>query len=267
MKRWSFFVYGAGCHLLFFGVYAYMAGFIGGFLTPTSIDSAAAGSSAAAVAIDVLLLGLFAAQHSLMARPAFKRVWTRVVPPPIERSTYVLISCLVTIFLMWQLRGIDTIVWDVRQPVLRAAVWALFAAGWLLVPAVSLMIDHFHLFGTRQVWLYLRGQDYRPSPFRVPLLYSRVRHPLYIGWTMLFWATPTLTVGHLLFAGVLTGYMALAAHVEERDLVDHFGPQYEDYRRRVPMFVPRLTVAGTVSHAPHESVLVAAPVESHACDV
>jgi protein-S-isoprenylcysteine O-methyltransferase Ste14 len=261
MKRWLFFVYGVGCHLLFFAVYAYMAGFVGGFLTPKSIDSTAAGLTAAAVAIDLLLLGLFAAQHSIMARPAFKRIWTRVVPQPIERSTYVLISCLVTILLMWQWRGIDTIVWDVPQPALRAAVWGLFAVGWLLVPAVSFMIDHFDLFGTRQVWLYLRGHVERPLPFRVPLLYSRIRHPLYIGWMTAFWAIPTMTVGHLLFAGVLTGYMALAAVVEERDLVGHFGRQYEDYRRRVPMFVPRLKVSRTVSHASPESEPVAQSAE------
>jgi len=267
MKRWLFFVYGAGCHLLFLGVYAYMAGFVGSLLVPKSIDSTGTGLTAAAVSINVLLLGIFAAQHSIMARPAFKRIWTHVVPPPIERSTYVLISCLVTILLMWQWRGIDTIVWDVQQPVLRAGVWGLFAAGWLLVPAVSFMIDHFDLFGTRQVWLYLRGQDYRPLPFRVPLLYKQVRHPLYIGWTMFFWATPTMTVGHLLFAGVLTGYMALAALVEERDLVAHFGRQYEDYRRRVPMFVPRLTATATVSQALTESEPVVQPVKSDACHV
>jgi methanethiol S-methyltransferase len=242
MKRWLFFVYGAGCHLLFFGVYFYLGGFLGNFLVPKSIDSTSVGPASTAVAINVLLLGLFAVQHSVMARPAFKRIWTRVVPTPIERSTYVMISNLVTILLIWQWRGMDTIVWDVQQPALRAVIWGLFAAGWLLVPAVTFMIDHFDLFGTRQVWLYLRGHDYQALPFRVPLLYKRVRHPLYIGWTMVFWATPTMTAGHLLFAGVLTGYMALAALVEERDLVAHFGRQYEDYRRRVPMFIPRLRV-------------------------
>jgi protein-S-isoprenylcysteine O-methyltransferase Ste14 len=253
MKRWLFFVYGVGCHLLFFAAYAYMAGFVGGFLTPTSIDSSAGGSTAAAVAIDLLLLGLFAAQHSIMARPAFKRIWTRVVPQPIERSTYVLVACLVTALLLWQWRGLEAIVWDVRQPAIRAAIWVLFAIGWLLVPAVSFMIDHFDLFGTRQVWLHLRGREYESLPFRVPLLYRRVRHPLYIGWTTAFWAVPTMTAGHLLFAGVLTGYMALAAVVEERDLVAHFGQQYEDYRERVPMFVPSLIAAEAVGEVSLES--------------
>jgi len=250
MNRWLFFLYGVGSHLFFLATYAYMAGFVGNFVVPKSIDSTSADSTAEAVAINLLLLGLFAVQHSVMARPAFKKLWTRIVPPVIERSTYVLVSNLVTILLMWQWRGLDAVVWDVQQPGLRALLWGLFALGWLLVPAVTFMIDHFDLFGLRQVWLHLRRVEYRPLPFRVPLLYRRVRHPLYVGWTILFWATPTMTAGHLLFAAVLTGYMALAALVEERDLIVHFGQRYEDYRRRVPMFVPRLTTANTRSDSP-----------------
>jgi len=240
MKRWLFFAYGAGSYLLFLAIYPYMAGFVGNFLVPKSIDSPAAGPIGAAVAINLLLLGLFAAQHSVMARPAFKRVWTRVVPEPIERSTYVLLSCVVTIVLMWQWRGIDTVVWDVQQPAARMAIWILFAIGWLLVPAVSFYIDHFDLFGMRQVWLHLRGRPYQSLPFAVPGLYRHVRHPLYIGWTIAFWATPTMSMGHLLLAGAMTAYMALAAIVEERDLVAHFGHVYENYRRHVPMFIPRV---------------------------
>jgi protein-S-isoprenylcysteine O-methyltransferase Ste14 len=240
MQRYLFFLYGVGCHLLFLGLFAYMAGFTGNFLVPKTIDTTADGGIAAALAIDLVLLGLFAVQHSVMARPAFKRIWTRIVPQPIERSTYVLASCLVVGLLMWQWRGIDTIVWDIQHPVFRTAAWGLFAIGWLLVPLVTLLIDHFDLFGLRQVWLHLRGRAYEALPFRVPLLYKHVRHPLYLGWTIAFWATPTMTVGHLLYAFVLTGYMGLAALIEERDLVAHFGHQYEDYRRRVPMFVPKL---------------------------
>jgi protein-S-isoprenylcysteine O-methyltransferase Ste14 len=239
MKRWLFFLYGVGSHLLFFVTFAYLVGFVGNLVVPKTIDSTVEGTVGAAVGINLLLLGLFAAQHSIMARPAFKRHWTRIVPQPIERSTYVLISCLVTGLLVWQWRGIDAIVWDVHHPVFRVAAWTLFASGWLLVPLVSLMIDHFDLFGTRQVWLFLRGRNYESLPFRVPLLYKQVRHPLYIGWAISFWATPTMTVGHLLFASVLTAYMALAAIVEERDLIAHFGRHYENYRRRVPMFLPR----------------------------
>jgi protein-S-isoprenylcysteine O-methyltransferase Ste14 len=244
MKRSVFFVYSVVCYVMFFAVFAYMAGFVANVLVPKSIDSTTA-PVGVAVVIDMLLLELFAAQHSIMARPAFKRVWTRYVPQVIERSTYVLASNLVVILLMWQWRGIDTVVWDVRQPVMRAALWGFFGVGWLLVPAVSLMINHFDLFGIRQVWLHLKGQAYEDLPFRVPLLYKWVRHPLYIGWAIAFWATPTMTVGHLLFAVVLTIYMALAAQVEERDLVAHFGRLYEDYRQRVPMFIPGRKRAGS----------------------
>lgn len=258
MQRWLFFAYGVFCHLLFLATFAYMAGFVGDFLVPRSIDSPAGGMSAASVGINLLLLGLFAVQHSVMARPGFKRVWTRIVPEPIERSTYVLLSCLVTAVVMWQWRPINTIVWDVREPAARGLIWGLFAVGWLLVPAVSLMIHHFDLFGTRQVWMHLRGQRYEPLPFRTPLFYKRVRHPLYIGWTIAFWAVPTMTAGHLLFAVVLTGYMGLAAIVEERDLVRHFGQQYANYRRQVPMFVPRLARAA-VAPQPVSTAAAATP--------
>jgi protein-S-isoprenylcysteine O-methyltransferase Ste14 len=240
MQRWIFFLYGVFGHLLFLAVYAYMAAFTGGFLVPHTIDTPSRLPIGQAVAIDVTLLGLFAVQHSVMARPAFKKQWTRIVPKPIERSTYVYLSNFVTILVMWQWQGIDSIVWDAQTPVLRGALWGLFAAGWLMVPAVSLLIDHFDLFGTRQVWLYFRGREYTSMPFRVPGLYKRVRHPLYIGWGIAFWAIPTMTLGHLLFASVLTVYMGLAAVVEERDLIAHFGHQYQEYRRRVPMFLPKL---------------------------
>jgi protein-S-isoprenylcysteine O-methyltransferase Ste14 len=239
MRRSAFFVYGVGCHLLFLATYAYMAGFAGNLLVPKSIDSAAPGPVGVAIAINVLLLALFGVQHSVMARPAFKRVWTRIVPEPIERSTYVLLSCVALAVVMWQWRTIDAVVWDPQQPIVRGLLWTLFAAGWLMVPAVTLLINHFDLFGLRQVWLHLRKQSYESLPFREPGLYRRMRHPLYVGWAIAFWATPTMTVGHLLFAAVLTGYMLLAVRFEERDLVNHFGAKYIDYRRRVPMFVPR----------------------------
>ena len=241
MKRSVFFVYGVMCHLLFLATFAYMAGFVGNLVVPKSIDTPTATPLAAAVAINLILVLGFGLQHSIMARPAFKRVWTRYVPQPIERSTYVLISCIATIVLMWQWRAIDPVVWDVEQPIGRTVLWALFAAGWLMVPVVSLMINHFDLFGTRQVWLYLRGEEYTPLPFRTPMLYGYIRHPLYIGWALAFWATPTMTVGHILFALPLTVYMVLAARIEERDLIDHFGTTYISYRQQVPAFVPSLT--------------------------
>jgi protein-S-isoprenylcysteine O-methyltransferase Ste14 len=231
-----------------------MAGFVGNFLVPRSIDEPAGGSVGWAVLVNLLLLAAFAVQHSVMARQGFKAVWTRLVPKPIERSTYVLASCVVLAPLMWLWQPIDIVVWDVQHAVGRTLLWGLFAAGWLMVPAVSMMINHFDLFGTRQVWLYFRRQPYTALPFRTPMLYSRVRHPLYIGWALAFWATPTMTVGHMLFACVLTAYMALAAIVEERDLVAFYGRQYEAYRQRVPMFVPSLTdSAAPASDVPSES--------------
>jgi methanethiol S-methyltransferase len=250
MRRLLFFAYGIAGHLLFFATFAYMAGFVGDFIVPKSIDTVAPGSTSTALLIDMVLLALFAAQHSIMARPAFKRVWTRIIPEPIERSTYVWVSCIATILLMWQWRGIDQVVWNAQHSVLRGCMWGLFLIGWLLVPLVSLLINHFDLFGTRQVWLYFRGREYQSLPFRVPSLYKHVRHPLYIGWAIAFWATPTMTVGHLLFAGVLTGYMSLAALIEERDLIAHFGRQYEDYRRKVPMFIPWRKTAVTYVSQP-----------------
>jgi len=254
MKRRLFFLYGVGCHLLFLLTFLYMAGFVGDLFVPKSIDTVGGGSTAAAVIVNLCLLALFAVQHSVMARPGFKRFWTRVVPEPIERSTYVLLSCLVTFVVMWQWRGISTPVWNVEHAVARAAVWTLFAAGWLMVFLVSLLINHFDLFGTRQVWLYLKRRPYTPLPFHTPSLYKHIRHPLYIGWTIAFWATPTMSVGHLIFATVLTGYMALAATVEERDLIQHFGRQYSEYRRRVPMFVPRFTSTERFAAPPENSV-------------
>lgn len=241
MKRSIFFAYGVACHLLFLATYAYLAGFVGNLAVPKSIDTPTSTPLAGAVAINLVLVAAFGLQHSVMARPAFKRIWTRLVPRPIERSTYVLISCIVTVVLMWQWRAVDLVVWDVQHPAGRSILWGLFAVGWLMVPLVSLMINHFDLFGTRQVWLYLKGREYTPLPFRTPMLYAYVRHPLYIGWALAFWATPTMTVGHLLLAAPLTLYMVLAARIEERDLIDHFGKTYERYREEVPMFVPRPT--------------------------
>jgi protein-S-isoprenylcysteine O-methyltransferase Ste14 len=240
MMRWLFFTYGVCCHLLFLATFAYLAGFVGNLVVPKAIDTPSSASLAGALAINLGLIVLFGLQHSLMARPAFKRVWVRIIPEPIERSTYVLFSCVVTVLLVWLWQGIDLPVWDVQQPLARTLLWGLFAAGWLLVPLVTLMIDHFDLFGTRQVWFFLQGREYEPPAFGIVGLYKWVRHPLYIGWALAFWVTPTMTLGHLLFASSLTAYMVLASKLEERDLVRAHGPQYEDYQRRVRAFVPGL---------------------------
>ncbi|OAI46686.1 hypothetical protein AYO44_10945 [Planctomycetaceae bacterium SCGC AG-212-F19] len=240
MIRWLSFIYGVSCHLLFLVTFAYLAGFVGNLLVPKAIDTPSSASLTVALAANLGLILLFGLQHSVMARPAFKRLWTQIIPQPIERSTYVLISNVVTFVLVWGWQGIDLVVWDVQQPLGRTLLWGLFAAGWLLVFVASLMIDHFDLFGTRQVWFYLQCREYAPPEFRLPGLYQWVRHPLYIGWALAFWATPTMTLGHLLFASALTAYMVLASKIEERDLVRYYGRQYEDYQRQVPAFVPRL---------------------------
>ena len=232
MKRFAFFSYGLVCYLMFFAVYAYLCGFVGNYFVPKTIDSPTGDPIGLALLIDLGLIAAFGLQHSIMARPAFKQVWTRFVPHAIERSTYVLVSNLVVMLLIWQWRTIDIPIWHVTSGPIFYLLIALFITGWLLVPAASLMISHFDLFGLRQVWLHLRDQEYTSLPFRTPMLYSRVRHPLYVGWALAFWATPSMSLGHLLFAATLTAYMVLASKVEERDLVAHFGQQYADYRRR-----------------------------------
>lgn len=239
MKRWLYLVYGVAMYAMFLAVYAYFAAFVGNILVPRSIDAPVTSTAAVAVVINLLVVVAFGVQHSVMARPSFKRWWTRIVPQPIERSTYLLAANLATMLMIWQWRPIDAVLWDVQQPLARTALWVLFAAGWLAVPAVSLLINHFDLFGLRQVWLYFQGKPYTSLPFRTPLAYAHVRHPLYLAWAIAFWATPTMTLGHLLFAGSLTVYMALAACIEETDLVAHFGHHYRRYRQHVPMFVPR----------------------------
>jgi len=238
MQRTAFFAYGVVCHALFLAIYVYFAGFVANFGVPRSIDSGPSSTLGSAIAINLLLLLIFTLQHSIMARPAFKQLWTRLVPQLIERSTYVLASCVVLGLLMWQWRPINVVIWNVQNPALWGLMAGAFAAGWLAVPIVSLMINHFDLFGTRQVWLHWQGQPYSPLPFTTPLAYSLVRHPLYVAWAMAFWATPTMTLGHLLLAGFLTVYMVAVSRVEERDLVAYFGEAYEEYERSVPAFVP-----------------------------
>ena len=242
MQRIAVFVYGVLSYACFFATFLYAVGFIGGFGVPRSIDSAPEGTVLAAVLVDVLLLTTFALQHSVMARPAFKRWWTRIVPEPAERSTFVLFSSLALLLLFWQWRPIGGVVWQVETPAVKAALYALFAAGWLIVLVTTFLINHFDLFGLRQVWLYLRGEPYRPLGFVTPGPYRHVRHPLYVGWLLAFWATPTMTVAHLLFAAMTTSYILTAIRFEERDLLEFHGERYAEYRRSVPMLVPRVRV-------------------------
>jgi protein-S-isoprenylcysteine O-methyltransferase Ste14 len=213
-------------------------GFVGNLLVPKSIDSAASARLPAALLVDTLLLLLFAVPHSVMARPAFKRWWTKFVPPPVERSTYVLVSSLLLGLLFSQWRPSPAIVWDVGHPVGRWLLHAIFWAGWALALVSTFLIDHFDLFGLRQVYLHASGREYTPPAFRTPGLYRYVRHPLMTGFLLAFWATPTMTVGHLLFAAATTGYILIALQLEERDLVGYHGDQYRAYRKQAGMLLP-----------------------------
>jgi len=242
MQRIAVFIYGVVAYVCFLASFLYAIGFVGNFAVPRSIDSAAAGPVGMAVVVDALLLTIFALQHSVMARPAFKRWWTRVVPEPAERSTYVLASSLALLLLFTQWRPIGGVVWQVESPLGQAALYGLCAAGWLTVLITTFLINHFDLFGLRQVWLYLRGQPYRPLSFVTPGPYRHVRHPLYVGWLLAFWATPAMTLAHLLFAVATTAYILIAIRFEERDLVQIHGEKYASYRRSVPMLVPRARV-------------------------
>jgi methanethiol S-methyltransferase len=237
MKRFGVFVYGVACYVVFLGVFLYAIGFIGNLWVPKSMDSPREVGLLQALWVDLGLLGLFAVQHSLMARPAFKRWWTRVIPAEAERSTYVLFSSLALIVLFYAWQPIGGVVWAVGSAAATSILYLAYAAGWALLLYCTFLIDHFDLFGLRQVWLHLRARPYTPVPFRTPWLYRQVRHPLYVGWLMIFWATPIMTLAHLVFAVMTTGYILVAIQLEERDLIAAH-PEYAEYRRRVPMLLP-----------------------------
>ncbi|MFN8290291.1 MAG: hypothetical protein U0U70_08545 [Chitinophagaceae bacterium] len=238
MKKTLVLLYGGITYLLFFGTFLYAFGFVGNLFVPKSIDGEPQVSLPVALAVNGSLLLLFALQHSIMARPAFKAWWTRFVPVPVERSTYVLLSTLCLLLLVWQWQPMGGIIWSVTNHGAKVFLTALFIGGWLIVLLSTFMINHFDLFGLRQVWFYFQGKKYEPLRFRVPLFYKYVRHPLYLGWLIAFWATPVMTAAHLLFAILTTGYIFTAIQFEENDLVKTFGEKYRNYRRWVPMIFP-----------------------------
>ncbi len=232
-------LYGVAVYGLFLGTFLYAIAFVGNLPAPKTIDSGAVGPLPLALAINTVLLGLFAVQHSVMARPGFKRWWTRLVPEPVERTTFVLFASLALLLLYWQWRPMPGPVWTVASPLGVFALQAIFWIGWALVLLSTFMINHFELFGLRQVYCRLRGVPVPTTAFRTPFLYKRVRHPIYLGFLLAFWATPAMSAGHLLFAGGMTVYILIAIRYEERDLVGTFGRDYERYQHEVGMLAPR----------------------------
>jgi protein-S-isoprenylcysteine O-methyltransferase Ste14 len=231
-------VYGLFCYLVFLASFLYAIGFIGDLVVPKTVDSAPSTDMPEALVINLVLLGLFAVQHSVMARQGFKAVWTRIVPRVVERSTYVLISSLLLGLICWKWQAIPTVVWDISSPVFKTLLLALFALGWLILLLSTFMISHFDLFGLRQVYLRLRAIEYTPPSFTERALYRVVRHPIYLGFVIAFWATPHMSLGHLVFSITTTGYIFAGIFLEERDLMKIHGARYGAYRARVPMLLP-----------------------------
>jgi protein-S-isoprenylcysteine O-methyltransferase Ste14 len=234
-------LYGAIVYLFFFVTFAYAIGFVGNLpLLPKTIDSGAAAPLVETLVVDLALLGLFAVQHSVMARRGFKRWWTRVIPEAMERSTYVLAASAAIALLLWQWRPIaDPVIWSVADPVGRMVLQMVFWLGWVVLLISTFLINHFELFGLRQVWANLRGREIPAQEFRTPGFYRHVRHPIYLGFVLGFWATPQMSAGHLLFAVACTGYILIGIWFEERDLVAQFGQRYLAYRQQVGMLLPK----------------------------
>lgn len=238
MKKTVFLLFGLIGYVSFLVTILYAIGFVGNLVVPKSIDSGAEGNVGSAILINVLLLGLFALQHSIMARPAFKSWWTRIIPTTIERSVYVLLTSAILLFMFWQWRPIGATVWTVDQPVVKTILTIVSLIGWALVFYSSFIIDHFDLFGLKQVVLFWQGRELPQPAFAARSLYKFVRHPLMLGFLLAFWSAPTMTQGHLLFAAVTTAYILVAIQLEERDLLKALGEDYRSYRSRTPMILP-----------------------------
>lgn len=249
MKRILFFLYGVICYFIFFGTFLYAIGFIGNFLVPKSMDSAATTPLGEALLINTALLGLFAIQHSVMARQGFKKWWTKFVPKPIERSTYVLLSSLCLVLMFWQWQPLGGVIWNLEGTLLTGIIYSIYALGWVTVLVSTFIINHFDLFGLRQVWLYLVGKKYTNLGFVTPGLYKMIRHPLYLGWLLVFWSAPVMTVAHLFFAVVTTAYIFFAIRLEEKDLVSIHGRDYAEYKSKTPMIFPTRKQKKSVSQA------------------
>ena len=239
MGRIAAFLYGLFCYAIFFCTFLYAIGFVGGLGVPKSIDSAPASPLGRALLVDAALLAVFALQHSVMARQGFKKIWTRIVPLPVERSTFVLAASAALLLLFWKWEPIGGVIWEVHSPPARLLLQGLSLAGWMIVLVSTFLIDHFDLFGLRQVSLHLRGIPYTPPQFTTRGWYGYVRHPIYLGFVVAFWSTPAMTLAHLLFAAATTGYILVAVQLEERDMVRIHGARYQAYREQVSMLVPR----------------------------
>jgi len=255
MGRLFAFLYGVACYAVFFLTFLYLIGFLGDVFVPKGINDGAAGGTAAAIGINLALIAAFGLQHSVMARSGFKQWLTRAVPTSMERSTYVLITSGVLILLFWQWRPLTQVVWSVSDPGATQLLWGLYLLGFGLVLVSTFIIDHFDLFGLRQVWLNLKRREYVHPPFRVTLFYRVVRHPLYVGMLIAFWSAPTMTLGRLVFALGMSAYILIGIGYEERDLLKYLGEDYRRYRERVPMLVPRLGKVHEVVKPPRPDVV------------